>query len=518
MQDENTLDITQNGYNSLGFLINKTHTKRINADFSKKLNVDFTYNKFFHLASTKNTTSGTNFEIESKNIVYRYGTSDKLFFRKSVTKTVKKEEIFTHRGYGDEIINLIDFRDKKKLKTINSLYGGTKRIVQKINEHSISNTIITNNSGSPIFVVKYWNGKYESSAYSAIGVYGATREKNIIPALNGCLYDSETDGYLLGARLYDPHSMRFTTPDSLSPFCGGNINPYIFCNNNPVNNNDNTGYMTRESWRSIVYGGAALSIATGIVTLGCSIAMSSFLLSAVAILQITGGVITISKVKKYDDSDLAIQSVFTLLEIGLSLFSMAKILRTPLSKNLNRVFDFNRSLISTRTIPINRNRKKISGLNYLGRGVSIFDDTYRQKTRLNIYSHGKKTALIETRMDSSGRPYEISKISSKALDNLLRDTGGVKYNDYASIRLIACHSGDSRYFKSAIGYDLHQITGLPVKAFHGEVTFFGIPPETLQSYFEKFSNDPHTLHNIRKKFSSEFQLIHNSNYSPRHFF
>ncbi|CAO97329.1 RHS repeat-associated core domain-containing protein [Erwinia tasmaniensis] len=517
VQNESTLDITQNEFNSLGFLINKTYTKRVNADFSTKLNVDFYYNIFFNLSSVRNTTSGTNTRPESQNIVYRYGASEKIFFRKSVADKAKKEEVFTHRGYGDEIVNLIDFKDQSKYKKIYSLYGAAKKIVQKTDDHSINSTILTNDSGSPIYTIRYWNGKYVSSTYSSVGVYGSTEEKEMQPGLNGCLYDGENGSYLLGPRLYDPYTMRFTTPDSLSPFDGGNINPYIFCNNNPVNSNDSTGYITWESWRRIVYTGAVMSIATGIITLGFSIAMSSVLMSAVSIMQIVGGAMTIFDIKNHDNSGLVVHGIYTVLDMGLSLFSMHKIFKLPLSKNLNRIFDLNRSLKKIRTLPVNKNRKKLSGINYLGRGVSVFTDSYKQKPRLNIYSHGKKTALIETRIDKSGKIREVGRMSSKSLDDLLNNSGGIKYDDYASIRLIACHSGDSRYFKSALGYDMHQITGLPVKAFHGKVTIFGIPPETLQSYFERFSSDPHSLHNIRKMFSSDFKIVHDSNYSPRYF-
>ncbi|ADP11991.1 nematicidal protein 2 [Erwinia sp. Ejp617] len=518
MQNESTLDITQNEFNSLGFLINKTHTERINADFSKKYDVNYRYNNLLCLSSITNTISGTNFSNESQNIVYRYGSTGKLFFRKSVKDKVKKQEIVTHRGYNDEITNFIGFKDKSMMTLIHSAYGTAKMILQKTDEPSINYKMITNNSNTPIFVAKYWGGEYVSSEYSTIGIYGTSGKKSMQAALNGCFYDDESGGYVMGVRIYDPESMRFTTPDSLSPFNGGNINPYIYCNNNPVNNNDNTGYLTRETWKNIIYTGAVLSIGTGILTFGCSIAMSSVLISVISAAQITGGALSLATLKSInDDSELAAHGISTLFDFGLSFFNIAKLSRLPLSKNLSRFLDFNRSLNDLRILPVNKNRKKISGVNYLGRGVSVFNDTYRQKPRLNIYAHGKKAALVETQMDDSGKLIEKFKLSSQGLDNLLRTSGGIKYDDYASIRIIACHSGDRSYYKSAIGYDMHKITGLPVKAFHGGVTIFGIPPETLQSYFEKYSTDPHSLYNIRKKFSAGFELIHDSNYLPAYF-
>ncbi|MCK8343366.1 RHS repeat-associated core domain-containing protein [Erwinia amylovora] len=518
MQNESTLDITQNEYNRLGFLVNKTYTKRINADFSKKQEVDYRYNNLLCLSSVTNKTTGTHLSDESQNIEYRFGTTGKLFFRKSVKDKVKNEQIITHRGYNEEITNFIDFEDQSKMTLINSAYGASKMILQKTDVLTTNYKMVTNNSNTPIFVAKYWGGRYVSSEYSTIGIYGSLGKNSMQLALNGCLFDDESGGYIMGGRIYDPESMRFTTPDSLSPFNGGNINPYIYCNNNPVNNSDNTGYLTRETWKNIIYIGAVLSVGTGILTLGCSIAMSSVLISVMSIIQITGGAFSLASLKNInDDSELAAHGISTLFDIGLSFFNVAKLSRLPLSKNLSSFFDFNRSLTNLRTLPVNKNRKKISGVNYLGRGVSIFNDTYKKKARLNIYSHGKRAALIETRMDDSGKLYEKFRLSSQSLDNLLRTSGGIKYDDYASIRIIACHSGDPSQYKSAIGFDMHKITGLPVKAFHGDVTIFGIPPETLQSYFERHSTDPHSLHNIRKKFSAEFELIHNSNYLPTYF-
>ncbi|PBJ05065.1 hypothetical protein BSF43_39910 [Pseudomonas ogarae] len=60
---------------------------------------------------------------------------------------------------------------------------------------------------------------------------------------NGERSDSVTGHYLLGNghRAFNPVLMRFNSPDSLSPFGKGGLNPYAYCRGDPVNLRDPTG-------------------------------------------------------------------------------------------------------------------------------------------------------------------------------------------------------------------------------------------------------------------------------------
>ncbi|MFC9627560.1 RHS repeat-associated core domain-containing protein [Streptomyces sp. NPDC056930] len=78
-------------------------------------------------------------------------------------------------------------------------------------------------------------------AYSTV----ASPEAGLVTLLgfNGERPDPVTGCYLLGNgyRAFDPVLMRFHSPDSLSPFDGGGLNPYAYCLGDPINRVDPTG-------------------------------------------------------------------------------------------------------------------------------------------------------------------------------------------------------------------------------------------------------------------------------------
>ncbi|MFU2326701.1 RHS repeat-associated core domain-containing protein [Pseudomonas sp. NFX98] len=86
--------------------------------------------------------------------------------------------------------------------------------------------------------------------WQAFTPYGHRRVKSglgSLPAINGEVMDSVTGHYLLGNghRSFNPVLMRFNSPDSLSPFGRGGLNPYAYCLGDPVNFSDSSGRFAR---------------------------------------------------------------------------------------------------------------------------------------------------------------------------------------------------------------------------------------------------------------------------------
>lgn len=88
-------------------------------------------------------------------------------------------------------------------------------------------------------------------AYSPYGQQSAQQKVMTRVGFNGELREANTDWYFLGNgyRVYNPRSMRFHSPDSLSPFGEGGLNYYGYCGCEPVMNLDPSG---RTFWSKLL--------------------------------------------------------------------------------------------------------------------------------------------------------------------------------------------------------------------------------------------------------------------------
>lgn len=102
--------------------------------------------------------------------------------------------------------------------------------------------------------------------------YGHRQAESILPGLlgfNGEQPDQVTGHYHLGNgyRQFNPALMRFNSPDSWSPFGKGELNPYMYCAGDPVNQSDPTGHfaifaLKAISGMAIVIGGAGALVSS----------------------------------------------------------------------------------------------------------------------------------------------------------------------------------------------------------------------------------------------------------------
>ncbi len=88
------------------------------------------------------------------------------------------------------------------------------------------------------------NGTQQTLTYGPYGEQDKATSNNSILGYNGERKSNVLDGYHLGNgyRLFSPALRRFTSPDNMSPFGKGGINPYVYCAGDPINNTDPTGH------------------------------------------------------------------------------------------------------------------------------------------------------------------------------------------------------------------------------------------------------------------------------------
>lgn len=86
------------------------------------------------------------------------------------------------------------------------------------------------------------NGVQNTIAWSPFGA--TTPHQTALPGFNGERADPLSGVTHLGNgyRAYSPVLRRFTCPDSASPFGIGGLNPYAYCEGDPINNTDPSGH------------------------------------------------------------------------------------------------------------------------------------------------------------------------------------------------------------------------------------------------------------------------------------
>ncbi|RMR00556.1 RHS repeat-associated core domain protein containing protein [Pseudomonas savastanoi pv. glycinea] len=186
-------------------------------------------------------------------------------------------------------------------RVVNSLLGCDQQgsVLQSVTGNQIQRSVYT----------PYGGGANEGGLQSLLG-------------FNGEQPDPVTGCYLLGNgyRAYNPVLMRFHSPDTMSPFDSGGVNPYAYCVGDPVNMTDPTGHFSWKSILSILISVAAIAITA--ITLGAGTPLTGPLIFA-SVIGIAGEVLSIaSELVGELAPDSRAGAILGQLSLGLSLASL----------------------------------------------------------------------------------------------------------------------------------------------------------------------------------------------------
>ncbi|MCI8208586.1 hypothetical protein AUC61_03465 [Pseudomonas sp. S25] len=191
-------------------------------------------------------------------------------------------------------------------RVVNSLLGCDQQgsVLQSVTGNQIQRSVYT----------PYGGGANEGGLQSLLG-------------FNGEQPDPVTGCYLLGNgyRAYNPVLMRFHSPDTMSPFDSGGVNPYAYCVGDPVNMTDPTGHFSFKKLFKALLGIviSVAAIALTAVTLGASAPLTGPVIFLAA-LSITADVIQIAgEVVSLAAPDSKAGDILGYVGLGLGLASLS---------------------------------------------------------------------------------------------------------------------------------------------------------------------------------------------------
>lgn len=142
------------------------------------------------------------------------------------------------RFYQNEQLSTV-VQDGRKTRL---LYQGDQPLGQQVaGDHS--QTLLLQTDANHSVIAESQQTNLRTAVYSAYGERHSEKPMFSLRAFNGEVREN-SGWYLLGRgyRAYNPTLMRFHSPDSLSPFGSGGVNPYTYCLGNPIALRDPTGH------------------------------------------------------------------------------------------------------------------------------------------------------------------------------------------------------------------------------------------------------------------------------------
>lgn len=336
----------------------------------------------------------------------------------------------------------------------------------------------TDRHGSPQLSLKAGEAGGTTHVWSP---YGGGKVADGLPGFNGERPDPLTGNYHLGNgyRAWSPRLMRFTCPDSLSPFGAGGINPYAYCAGDPVNLTDPSGHISAGGWLGIGLG--LVGLLGAVFTGGMSIALAGGLMAALAsaspLAVIAGGLTVMADVTAIASGALEDVSPdtsallgwaslgYSLAGLGVGIGEWGIKAGSSAGRQITRVREM--MIESPRVLGVPNIRSYNPNLNYyLRENASLMRrpsymaiDTDSGVRRLNIVAHGSPGRVNVHGSDIIG---------PDALHSMLVDAG-VKNLNFSTVRTLICHSADAGSEGYSVAGRLSQLLGKPVEGFHGTV-------------------------------------------------
>lgn len=145
----------------------------------------------------------------------------------------------THSLYFHQATKIITIKQGNQHRTIFRTLG-MPLAEQQSNGHNLSLLAV---EGKGTVLRAQQVGQDETHSYSAYGHDPRLPSMLTLLGFNGEAFFSLQSDYALGNghRSFSPARMRFSSPDSLSPFGRGGLNAYCYCEGDPVNNIDPSG-------------------------------------------------------------------------------------------------------------------------------------------------------------------------------------------------------------------------------------------------------------------------------------
>ncbi|KOC87297.1 RHS repeat-associated core domain-containing protein [Winslowiella iniecta] len=297
-----------------------------------------------------------------------------------------------------------------------------------------------------------------------------------ILAFNGERRDPIGDEYHLGNgyRAYNPPLRRFHAPDSFSPFGAGGVNPYVYCNGDPINRSDPSGHF---SWRvplgiglgilgvlgAVFTGGSSLVAAGGISAALLSTSLESLMVGSAALVADVTGLASMVLEKHHPQASAVLGWVSFasgLLSFGSALAGGITRLATPLKKT---VWGWD----SIHGVQVMAE----SGDN-ANRPVTLFADMHYGLRRLNVLAHSRYAAgdFSATILLRNGQAIDGYGLAQRVMHH-------VDISQYGCARMVVCHSADGLV---SLADQFRESTGLITTGFRGNVTCYGELPDDIR--------------------------------------